>query len=83
MVEPLYAESVSMALSPGPHAGQTYQFPEPITVTLCFLEYAPRVAIFAAGGGAIWLVVWANRRTAWLVVVEEAGMKGRKVSCIK
>jgi hypothetical protein len=57
---------------------ETYQFPDPITVTLCFFEYGPRVAIFAIGGGVKWLEVWAMRLTAWVAVAAETG--GMRVS---
>jgi hypothetical protein len=61
MVEPLQHVSSTPTRQKDP-----YQFPDPITVTLCFFEYAPRVAMLADREGARWLEVWARRRAAEL-----------------
>lgn len=60
---------------------ETYQLPDPITVTLCFFENGASEDILGAGGGARCFEVWAMRRAAWLAVAAETGAIVSTVPC--
>jgi hypothetical protein len=46
----------------------SYQLPDPTTVTLCFFEWAPRVAMLDRWGTVRCLEVWTMRRVALAII---------------